>query len=321
MIIYSIIMTIEQKGGWYMLRDLNIVVIGGDARYIEVIKQLSTSVRNIWLVGFERKHFSQANVHHTTLFHVDFSKTDAILLPVSGTSEDGKVELAPYAEEELFIFDEHIAQTPTHCTIYTGISNFYLDVITQKHERTLIRLFARDDLAIMNSIPTAEGALQIAMEQTDRTIHGARVYVLGFGRVGMTVARLFQNVGARVSVSARKPSHRARIMELGLHPVTLEDIKKEVANTDICINTIPQQIITADILSSFHPSSLIIDLASQPGGVDFTYAAKKGIQTIHALGLPGKVAPHSAGQFIVDTLIPLLKEHLPHNHPKIYDEA
>ncbi len=287
------------------------VIIGGDARYVEVIEQLSRSVQNIFLVGFERKNVSQANVIQTSLAHINFSEIDAILLPVSGTNKDGKVELAPYAEEELIVSEEHIAQTPAHCTIYTGISNSYLDEITRKHERTLIRLFACDDLAIMNSIPTAEGALQLAMEHTDRTIHGARVCVLGFGRVGMTVARLFANVGAHVSVGARKSAHFARMIEMGLRPVQIAHIKREAAEIDMWINTIPQRIITEDILSSFDPSSLIIDLASNPGGVDFASAQKKGIQTIHALGLPGKVAPKSAGTFIAHTLIPLLKEHLP----------
>ncbi len=55
-------------------------------------------------------------------------------------------------------------------------------------------------------------------------------------------------------------------------------------------------------------SALCIDLASKPGGVDFGAAEDLGIQTIWALGLPGKVAPESAGAAILDTVFQILTE-------------
>ena len=48
--------------------------------------------------------------------------------------------------------------------------------------------FAREELAVANAVPTAEGAVQLAMEQMPVTIHGARVLITGFGRVGQAVA-------------------------------------------------------------------------------------------------------------------------------------
>src|SRR5699024_2473062 len=186
---------------------------------------------------------------------------------------------------------EMLSRTPEHCIICTGISNAFLDDATQSVNRKLIRLFARDDLAIYNSIPTAEGTLMLAIEQTDFTIHGSHVMVLGFGRVGMTVARLFSAVGAHVQVCVRKAADIARITEMGLHPVLIKDLEKEVADTDICINTIPHQIVDSKIISAMKKSSLIIDLASSPGGTDFIFAEQQSIKNIHALGLPGKVAP------------------------------
>ena len=53
---------------------------------------------------------------------------------------------------------------------------------------------------------------------------------------------------------------------------------------------------------------LCIDLASKPGGIDFRAAEQLGLETIWALGLPGKVAPGSAGQAIVDTILQILTE-------------
>ena len=55
---------------------------------------------------------------------------------------------------------------------------------------------------IANAVPTAEGAVQLAMEELPITLHGARVLVVGFGRVGKLTAHRFRALGARVSVAA-----------------------------------------------------------------------------------------------------------------------
>ena len=290
-----------------MLKNFHILIIGGDARYLEVINQLSNRGATVYVAGFDQLIFHQPNVHHAKLEKIDFDIIDAMLLPVSGTNSKGRIE-ATYAHDDIDLTKKMIAQTPTHCYICTGISNAFLDDATESANRKLVRLFARDDIAIYNSIPTAEGALMLAMEQTDVTIHGSQVMVLGFGRVGMTLARLFSTVGAHVRVCVRKAADIARISEMGLHPVLIKDLEQEIANTEVCINTIPHQIVDSKIISAMKKSSLIIDLASSPGGTDFTFADQQGIKNIHALGLPGKVAPKTAGNIIADIFTKVISE-------------
>jgi dipicolinate synthase subunit A len=48
--------------------------------------------------------------------------------------------------------------------------------------------------------------------------------------------------------------------------------------------------------------TLIIDLASKPGGTDFRYAEKRGIKALLAPSLPGIVAPKTAGQILANAL-------------------
>ena len=141
---------------------------------------------------------------------LDFSKIDAIILPVAGTNHLGQVD-SIFSGEKIFLTEEMLAKTPDHCTIYSGISNSYLDGITTRTGRRLIKLFERDDVAIYNSIPTVEGTIMMAIQHTDFTIHGSKVIVLGLGRVGMSVARAFAALGARVKVGARKSKHIAEL--------------------------------------------------------------------------------------------------------------
>jgi dipicolinate synthase subunit A len=95
---------------------------------------------------------------------------------------------------------------------------------------------------------------------------------------------------------------------MGLTPFYVKDLAEEVRDIDVCINTIPTQVLTARVLSHMQLSTLIVDLASKPGGTDFRYADKRGIKTLLAPGLPGIVAPKTAGGILAKVLHSLLKE-------------
>lgn len=288
-----------------ILTGMKIVVMGGDARQIEIIQKLAELDAKICLAGFDQLDQPFSGASKERIHEVDFSDVDAIILPVPGTNTEGEIETI-FSNEKIILTQKILQQTPSHCTVYSGISNPYLDGITTKASRRLVKLFERDDVAIYNSIPTVEGTLMMAIQNTDITIHRSTVAVLGLGRVGMSVARTFSLLGAKVKVGARKSEHIARITEMGLQPFHLDDLRKEVRDIDICINTIPHHIVSAAVIAQMPTRTLIIDLASKPGGTDFRYAEKRGIKALLAPGLPGIVAPKTAGQILANILSDLL---------------
>ncbi len=292
-----------------MLTGMQIAVVGGDARQLEIIRKLTELDAKLSLIGFEQLDHAFSGAIKEKIDEIDFSNVDAIILPVPGTNLDGQIETI-FSNEKVVLTEEIISKTPEHCTIYSGITNSYLNEIIKKTNRNLVQLFERDDVAIYNSIPTVEGTIMIAIQHTDFTIHGSNIVVLGLGRVGMSVARTFHALGAKVKVGARKSEHLARITEMGLTAFNLQDIEHSVKDTDICINTIPFPIVTASVISKMPVHTLIIDLASKPGGTDFRYAEKRGIKAILTPGLPGIVAPKSAGLILANVLTQLLKEDL-----------
>ncbi|CAG9607397.1 dipicolinic acid synthetase subunit A [Pseudoneobacillus rhizosphaerae] len=292
-----------------MLTGMQIAVIGGDARQLEIIRKLTELDAKLSLVGFEQLDHAFTGAVKEKVDEVDFSHVDSIILPVPGTNLEGHVETI-FSNEKVVLIEEMLMKTPAHCTIYSGISNAYLTGITKKANRRLVQLFERDDVAIYNSIPTVEGTIMMAIQHTDFTIHGSRVTVLGLGRVGMSVARTFQALGAKVKVGARKSEHLARISEMALVPFHLNNLEAEVKDVDILINTIPTVIVNATVISKMPAHTLIIDLASKPGGTDFRYAEKRGIKALLAPGLPGIVAPKTAGQILANVLSQLLEDDL-----------
>lgn len=289
-----------------MLTDKHIVVIGGDARQLEIIRKLSTLDAKITLVGFDQLNDGFIGASKQTINEVDWSTVDAIFLPISGMSMEGKVDTI-FSDETIELTGEQLKETPDHCVVYSGITNSKLDSCVDEAKRELVLLMDRDDIAIYNSIPTAEGAIMMAIQHMEITIHGAEVAVLGLGRIGMTVARTFNALGAKVSVGARESRDIARITEMGLNPFYIEDIGKALRNVDLCINTIPALVLKANVLAEMPLHALIIDLASKPGGTDFRYAEKRGMKALLAPGLPGIVAPKTAGQILADVLTVLLE--------------
>lgn len=290
-----------------MKKTNKVIVLGGDKRTIHMIQKFATVGIHVVAIGFDEIQFNHAHIKKEKIADVIFADVKAVILPVGGTDQRGKV-VAKYTLDELIFTDFHAEQLSKDAVIYTGIASSYLDKMTQKHKLTCVPLFKRDDIAILNSIPTAEGTLQIAIEQTDVTIHQSNTLIIGFGRIAMTMARLFKAVGAHVTVVARSGENKARIIEMGCSHLSFDEIKDHIATFDVCINTVPATVITEKIIDQMSSKLLVIDVASAPGGIDFIYAKQSGIRTIHALGIPGKTAPITAGHILADILVDLIQK-------------
>lgn len=295
------------KGGIRMSDKKQIVVFGGDQRTIIMMQHFATAGFHVSAIGFEEYPFHHAHIKRETVQSVSFQHADAIILPVGGTNEQGKV-VAPYAHASLFLTKPLLQSLRDDTVIYTGVANDYLKKLCETINKEYVSLFERDDVAILNSIPTAEGTLQLAIEHTDHTIHQAHTVVLGFGRIGMTIARLFKAVGAHVAVAARTAEQKARIIEMGCTFISFQQLVQQIHSYSLCINTVPSTVITSDVIDQMNQHTCIIDVASSPGGVDSLYAKQSGIRVIHALGIPGKTAPTTAGHILADVLIDLIRE-------------
>lgn len=290
-----------------MLTDVQIAVLGGDARQLEIIRKLTELDARLSLVGFEQLDHAFSGAVKEKLEDVQWENLDAVILPVPGTNPEGKID-SIFSNEVIYLAEELVKRTPEHCIYFSGISNPFLDKVMTESKRELIQLFDRDDVAIYNSIPTVEGTIMMAIQHTDFTIHGSNTVVLGLGRVGMSVARTFHHLGGKVSVGTRSSEDIARAVEMGLNGFSLEELKEKVKHTDLLINTIPALVVRPEIIAHLPSHALIIDLASKPGGTDFRYAEKRGIKALLAPGLPGIVAPKTAGLILANVLAQLLKE-------------
>ncbi|MDF2865272.1 MAG: dipicolinate synthase subunit [Clostridia bacterium] len=165
-----------------------------------------------------------------------------------------------------------------------------------------------DEIAILNGIPTAEGAIATAMEMTDFTLCSANVLVMGFGRIGKILSKMLHGIGSNVYVEARKEKDLAEIRAMGYIPINLTNLSEYLNKFDIIFNTIPSTILGKEKLDIIDKKCCIIDLASSPGGIDFAYAKDIGLNVVWALALPGKVAPLSSAKYIKEAIDKILEE-------------
>ncbi|MGI5970092.1 MAG: dipicolinate synthase subunit DpsA [Oscillospiraceae bacterium] len=168
--------------------------------------------------------------------------------------------------------------------------------------------FKREECAILNAVPTAEGALQLALEELPVTINFLPVLILGYGHVGKACASLFSQVGAKVTVAVRKATDFAWLEAFRLGSADIRKLVCHVGGYGLIINTVPHRLLTREVLERVKRDCLIIDLASKPGGLDMEAASELGLRVIWALSLPGKVAPVTAGGIIAKTIRNIVSE-------------
>lgn len=161
-------------------------------------------------------------------------------------------------------------------------------------------------LAAGNAVPTAEGAIQLAMERLPITLSGSRCLVTGFGRIGKALATRLRGLFTHVTVAARKPEDRAMAAALGFTPETTGVYLRGLAQYDCIFNTVPAPVFLPEHLAAMRPDCLIVDLASAPGGLPADAAHFETPVYLPAPGLPGKVAPAAAAALLYDHILAVL---------------
>ncbi len=279
-------------------------VVGGDLRAAYLAGLLAQDGYKVITAGLDGTDLPPCVTGCTNLPQA-IALADCVVLPLPVTT-DGTTLNAPFSRVRIQLDEVLGCVSPSQFLAVGGLPEPLLAPLTERGIRVGDYL-KREELAVLNSIPTAEGAVQLAMEELPVTIRGCRCLVTGYGRVGRALASLLHAMGADVTVAARRCSDRAAAITAGCRAVDTAAIA-DAGSFDAIFNTVPACLFDADLLKTLDRSTLLIDLASRPGGVDFAAAATLQLKTIWALSLPGRVAPKSAGEIIKQTILNMLEE-------------
>jgi len=285
--------------------NLKFTIIGGDIRNIKLANFIAQDGYKVDIYGFNNASFD-TGLPESPDMNTAVGEADIVIGPLP-CSNDNETINAPFHQGKIYI--NEIFQSMKKKQIFiAGRVSRKIQHLAQLYNVNTIDVLEREDMAVLNAIPTAEGAIQIAMEEMAITLHDSVCLILGFGRIGKILAKMLSALGADVYVEARKFSDIAWIKSYGYKPVLLDNIDNIIPQADAIFNTIPSIILNESKLKLLSKDCLIIDLASKPGGVNFDKAKEIGVKAIWALSLPGKVAPITAAKFIKETVFNIIGE-------------
>ena len=280
-----------------------ITIIGGDLRLVKLSEMLINEGAQVFTYGLEEADKIETKKCET--LEEAINNSEIVIGPIPFSS-NGETINAPFSKEKIQV--EEIMELLKGKILVAGSIKSDLYELASKNDVKIIDILKREELSVLNAISTAEGAIKIAIEETPKNLHGSNILVLGFGRIGKVLSHMLNGLGAKVACEARKNSDLAWIKANGYEQIPLPELKENLEKFDIIINTIPYMVLDSDALEKVRDDALVIDLASNPGGVDKAAIKERKIKFVWALSLPGKVAPVTSAEFIKETLYNIVKE-------------
>lgn len=271
-------------------------ILGGDNRERVMMECLLTEGAQLKVLGDPGDELT-SQVEIVSSLDDLIEDVRVIIGPMSGTNPDGMIK-ARFVDHPIYLNEKFFQLVGPDLPVLIGMTNSHVVALAKKANVLLELIALREDVAILNAIPTAEGAIQIAMEELPITIHGSKSLVMGLGKCGIPLAWRLRALGSDVYGVTRSSEAVAKAQDLGIHAISYDELDQYLSEFDIVFNLVPAMVLPEERIRLIRQDALIVDLASAPGGTDFEVAEKYGVKALLALGLPGKVAYKTSGQIL-----------------------
>lgn len=272
------------------MKDI-IGVLGGDLRNIELVNILRDR-------GYDVKTYGLSENENTSLD--EFLADTKYIVGGTPFSRDGETINSTYTAEKIGV-ERLFCSINNNQILFAGSIGQNIKDMALRYSLEIYDFLDDEDMAILNAIPSAEGAIEVALKGMKKTLHSSNSLILGYGRIGKVLASILKGFNSNVYVVARKESDLAWIKAMGYTSLTYGELKNTISKMDVIFNTVPFLVLDEE-LSIVDKECVLIDLASKPGGINFTKAEELKLETYWALGLPGKVAPKSAAIYMADKI-------------------
>lgn len=283
---------------------MEISIIGGDLRTVKLIKLLAQDKNKIKSWGFENCEelldFEKKNDNLKIHNNLDEALQNQIIIGPTPFTKDRKYICTQYTNQKLEI--QTLANKIRDKLLIGG--SIPAEILEQIET---IDILKDERLVILNAISTVEGTIEIAIKETQKNLYNSNILIIGYGRIGKILVDRLTAFKANVYCSARGKDI-TWIEAYGSKSIKYEELNKKIDMFDIIINTVPVLILNKKRLELLNKNTLLIDVASAPGGIDFEVARQLNIKTIWALGIPGKIAPISSAEYIKETIYNIIKE-------------
>lgn len=283
---------------------MRVALVGGDLRSARLGALLLREGHRVHSFALERAELPAGIPKDGSLTACVYG-ADCVVLPCP--VEKGGFLNAPLSALQLSIGEVLAALWPGQAVFGGGFDAACCQAALRLRLRP-VDLLRQTDFVCGNAAITAEGAVGLLLQESERCLLGARVLITGWGRIGRLLALRLQALGAAVSAAARNPRDRAMIRALGLRALDYPALEAAAGEFDCIVNTVPARVLSESTLCCISPEAVLLELASLPGGFDRELAENIGLRVVTAPGLPGKCAPLSAALLTRDVMARCLAE-------------
>lgn len=220
----------------------------------------------------------------------DCSSSEVFLLPVP-TTRDGRTVYTPLTNKiiPLSFIEQAADNRLILCSLWKPAAENYIDYYND------------NTYAVQNAVPTAEGAIRLAIELCDFTLSDSRVLVIGYGRCGKVICDRLIGLHSRVTAAARRPEVLAEISAFGAEALPFSKLQEQLDSFELIINTADAPLPTVGLLKA-----PIIDISTS----GCRNEKNELPNYCRAPGLPGKTAPYTAGIILADTAARLINQYM-----------
>lgn len=288
-----------------MKKRFDIGIFGGDLRQVYMAKEFLEGQHNVITYSLE-ENVQDKNCFQAHTLSDLFDRSNLIIGPIP-MSRDNISVFSSIELSDMSIAHVAYLLNKRHILFAGNIPLPIVDLCKNK-QIPFFDLMKDEKITILNAVATAEGTLMEAIRHSKKNLQGSNCLVLGYGRCGKVLASKLKALDANVTIAARSQESLAYAKAFGHYTIPLNNIEVILSSYDFIFNTIPRLILDKNCLDLVMKDVSIIDIASAPGGVDYDYAKKSGLNARLCLGLPGKVAPKSSSSLLVSEILMFMKE-------------
>ena len=276
------------------LKGMHVALVGGDEREVEILRLMLLEGMDVKAIGLPEQAAVILGRRQERTMADALAGVESIVMPIPAPGTDGAV-FAPSWPNKLYLTAEDLTLAAEKLVVVTGQFSQDQKELLESRGALLFEYEGDDELMIDRSRAIAEGLLKVLIENTDVTLHRTNVFLLGFGRVSITICRELLAVGANLTVVARNKVQLARAYEMGASVLHLRDLPDHIGNARVIVNGIPARVLDDSLIPKTAPDVLLVDLVVPPGGIDGQAAARHGRKYVWARGL-GARAPVTVGR-------------------------
>ncbi|MBP3919968.1 MAG: hypothetical protein J6D28_00210 [Bacilli bacterium] len=289
---------------------MNVLVLGGDLRYLEIINNLSFKY-DIDVVGYKNTYIND-KVKNINICSVDISKYDIIIFPVNGVMDKNLINCR-FNNVPIKLDNDLLVGTKENVLIFSGISTPALNNMLKLADRECTFLMKDDDIVKGNSLLTAEGIIADIIINTEKSLNNEDILVLGYGNIGKVLVKYLSLFNSNITVGIIDYNDKLLLDQLGINNFFTNDfslLKESIGKADVIVNTVPNVIIDEKNYKYINKDSYILDISSHPHGFNQYSLDELFIKNKLYLGIPGKVAPITAGKILSKKITKVMEEKI-----------